>query len=247
MNTFKQLKIILIFFFLLISTNIVNAQSDWEYNASIYGWAAGIDGTVGVAVLEQQVDATPSDLLKHLQFTMGGHFEARDPVVSLILDVFYMGLNQETQVEQTIRNTTITKTGSLDLKEWVVEGAIGYRISKTFEMILASRFYQMDVDISIDDLDISKQKKWFDVFIGARYKTDFAEKWFTSVRADLGYGGSDFAWFGNAELGYNFSKLFALAISYRILSVDFQDGSGKDYFLYDTFNHGFGLAAVFNF
>jgi len=102
MNTFKQKTIIIIFFFLLISTNIVNAQSDWEYNAAIYGWAAGIDGTVGVAVLEQQVDATPSDLLKQLQFTMGGHFEARNPTVSLIADVFYMGLGQETQVEKQL-------------------------------------------------------------------------------------------------------------------------------------------------
>ena len=247
MNIFKHLKFIIIFFFLLISISDINAQSDWEYNASIYGWFAGIDGTVGVAALDQQVDATPSDLLKNLQFTMGGHFEARDPIVSLIADVFYMGLGQETQVEKTIGRNTIIKTGTLDLKEWVVEGAIGYRISKTFEMILASRFYQMDVDISIDDSDISKQKKWFDVFIGARYKTEFAEKWFTSVRADIGRGGSDFAWFGNAELGYNFSKLFALSLSYRILSVDFKEGEGENYFLYDTFNHGFGLAAVFNF
>ena len=105
----------------------------------------------------------------------------------------------------------------------------------------------MTVDVKVEESDISNQKNWFDVFIGARYKTDFAEKWFTLVRADLGAGGSDFAWFGNAELGYNFSKLFALSLSYRILSVDYQVGDGKDYFLYDTFNHGFGLAAVFNF
>jgi len=247
MNIFNHLKFIIIFFFLLISISDINAQSDWEFNTSLYGWFAGIDGTVGVAVLEQQVDATPSDLLKHLQFTMGGHFEARNPTVSLIADVFYMGLGQETQVEKTIGNTTVTKTGSSDLKEWVVEGAIGYRISKEFEMLLASRFYDMEVDIQVDDSNTSNQKNWFDVFIGSRYKTDFADKWFTSVRADIGLGGSDFAWFGNAELGYNFSELFALALSYRVLSVDYQEGEGKDYFLYDTFNHGFGLAAVFNF
>ena len=140
MNTFKKQKVLLIYFFLIISTSIVNAQSDWEFNTSLCGWAAGIDGTVGVAVLEQQVDATPSDLLKHLQFTMGGHFEARNPKLSLIADVFYMGLGEDTQVEKTIGNTTLTKTGSLDLKEWVVEGAFGYRISKTFEVLLASRF-----------------------------------------------------------------------------------------------------------
>jgi len=33
---------------------------------------------------------------------MGGHFEARNPTVSLIADVFYMGLGQETQVEKQL-------------------------------------------------------------------------------------------------------------------------------------------------
>lgn len=69
----------------------------------------------------------------------------------------------------------------------------------------------------------------------------------TSTRVDIGMGGSAFAWFGNAELGYHFSELFSLSFNYRILSVDYEEGSDKDYFKYDTFNHGFGLAAIFSF
>ena len=178
---------------------------------------------------------------------MGGNFEARNSKVTLIADVFYMGLANEAQVEKTILNKTITKTGSLDLDEWVAEAAFGYRLSKEFEVLLATRFYDINVNIIIDDTTTSNGENWFDGFIGARYMTDFADNWFTSIRTDIGLGGSNFAWFGNAEMGYRFSKHFALSFNYRILVVDYEAGSGINYFKYDTFNHGFGLAAIFSF
>jgi hypothetical protein len=243
----KQVMILIIIIFSLISLNNAKAQSDWKYSATIYGWFAGIDGTVGVATAEKQVDATPSDLLKNLEFTMGGHFEARNPSVSLIGDVFYMGLGRESQVEKTIGRNTITKTGLLDLDEWLATVAFGYRLSKEFELLLATRFYDINVNIVLDDTTTSKSENWFDGFIGARYMTDFADNWFTSIRTDIGLGGSSFAWFGNAELGYRFSKLFALSLGYQVLSVDYDVGSGISYFKYDTFNHGFGIAAIFSF
>jgi len=244
---FKKLKILLIIFISVIGLIDIEAQSDWEFNASIYGWFAGIDGTVGVATKDVQVDATPSDLFNNLDFTMGGHFEARNLKVSFIADVFYIGLGRESQVEKTIGRTTIIKTGSLDLDEWVIEGTIGYRISKEFEVLLATRFYDIIADIQISDTTTSNGENWFDGFIGARYLTDFADDWYTSIRADIGLGGSSFAWFTNAGLGYRFSKLFSLSLDYRILSVDYEVGSGINYFKYDTFNHGFGLAATFSF
>jgi len=247
MQRINQPILLIIVFYTLFGISTTNAQSDWEYRASVYGWFAGIDGTVGVAVLEEQVDATTADLLKNLEFTGGAHFEARTPVVSLIADVFYMGLGQDVEIQKTIGRTTFTKSGELDLDEWVVEGAIGYRTSKVFELLLAVRYYDIIVNLQSEGSATTKNKNWFDGFVGARYMTDFAERWYVSARTDLGMGGSAFAWFGNAALGYRFSELFSLSLSYRILSVDYEDGSGRDYFKYDTFNHGIGLAADFTF
>jgi len=227
--------------------SITNAQSNWENKISLYGWFAGIDGTVGVATVEQNVDATPGDLLKNLDFTMGGNFEARNSAVTLIADVFYMGLSKDAQVEKTIGENTIKKSGTLDLDEWVVEGAVGYRISKELTFLFATRFYDINADIQIEDTTASKSKYWFDGFLGARYMTDFADNWFVSVRADVGGGGSTFAWFANGVLGYRITELFSLSLNYRILSVDYSEGLRYNYFKYDTFNHGFGLAVEFSF
>ena len=243
----KQIIILIIIFISFIGMSITNAQSNWEYKTSLYGWFAGIDGTVGVATVEQNVDATPGDLLKNLDFTMGGNFEARNSAVTLIADVFYMGLSKDAQVEKTIGENTIKKSGTLDLDEWVVEGAVGYRISKELTFLFATRFYDINADIQIEDTTASKSKYWFDGFLGARYMTDFADNWFVSVRADVGGGGSTFAWFANGVLGYRITELFSLSLNYRILSVDYSEGLRYNYFKYDTFNHGFGLAVEFSF
>ena len=113
MQNLKLLAALTIVLGTLLPIERTTAQSEWEFNTSLYGWFAGIDGTVGAAILQEQVDATPSDLFKNLEFTAGGHFEARNPTISLIADVFYMGLGQNAEIQKTILNQTITKTGEV--------------------------------------------------------------------------------------------------------------------------------------
>lgn len=224
----------------------LQSQSGWQFNTSLYAWLAGIDGTVGLMDKEKQIDATPGDLLNNLEFTMGGSFEARTSKVNLIADVFYMGLGRETTVEKTLGSNTITKTGSLDLDEWVIEGTVGYRITEELDLLYVNRFYLISAAIIIDDTTASKSVNWFDGFLGARYTKYFGENFYTTLRVDVGGGGSTFSWFGNAVIGYRITELFSLSINYRILSVDYEKGLDSNYFKYDTFNHGIGLAAVFS-
>jgi hypothetical protein len=95
-----MLKIIrYIIVFLFFSTSVYNtctfAQSDWEFDAALYGWFAGMEGTIGVATVDEQFEVEVSDLLPNLKFTAGGHFEARNPNLSFIADVFFVGLGQK--------------------------------------------------------------------------------------------------------------------------------------------------------
>jgi len=246
----KTFKFILVLFLLnnMISTNIFS-QSEWEYNAAIYGWLAGINGEIGIANQEGQFDASLSDLLKNLKFTAGGHFEARNPSVSLITDIFFVGLGNDADIEHTtISDSTYTKTRTVNLDEWIIEGAVGYRITKEFEMILAGRYYSLNTELLIeDDLKGSEGLSWGDIFVGARYLTRFGDDWYAMARADVGFGGSSLALFGTLGMGYEFSDLFSLALTYRVLSLDYETGSGVEYFKYSASMHGFGIGAVFSF
>lgn len=233
--------------FLLISISATKAQTDWEFDASVFMWFAGIDGTIGIANAEEQVDASPSDILENLEFAFPVHFEMRNPDVSLIADVMYLGVGQDVDIQVTTPHNTITNTGEMDLDQWVVEGAFGYRISQKFEVLASLRYYDIKVGMIINDTTTSNNENWYDGYIGARYITDFAKDWYTTIRADIGMGGSNFAWYGDAEVGYRFSELFSLAFGYRILSLDYETGSGVHYFKYDAICQGFNVAAVFSF
>ena len=249
----KQLILISIIFISVIGFNNTNAQSEWEFNAGLYGWLAGMQGDIGIANQDQQFEASVSDLLKNVKFTVGSHFEARNPHVSLIADIFFVGLGNEAEIQRTIGDSTIVDTTfvrnvEVNLDEWIIEGAVGYRVSEVFELLVASRIYAMNVEMLVEGEEIgTRNKTWVDIFFGARYLTSFADNWYASLRADIGFGGSTFAWFGNASLGYRFSELFSLAFAYRILSVDYESGSGVEYFKYDVVQNGFGLGAVFSF
>ncbi len=237
----------ILLFSILTPLHNMQAQSEWKYDAALYGWFAGMEGTVGVANQQQQFEATVGDLLKDLTFTAGGHFEARNPKVSLILDVFYVGLKEDAEAK-TVGDTTITPNVSMELDEWIIEGAVGYRVLTELEVLFATRVFAMNADLLNGDNTLgSVNKTWPAFYLGARYIKEFDKKWYATVRADAGYGGAGFAWYANAAVGYRFSELFSLALAYRILNMDYEDGSGIEYFKFDGTTNGFGLGFVFSF
>jgi len=237
----------ILFISVLAPINSIHAQSEWKYDAALYGWFAGMEGTVGVANKSQQFDATLSDLLKNLTFTAGGHFEARNPKLSLILDVFYVGLKEDAAAK-TVGDTTVTPNASVKLDEWIIEGAVGYRVLTELEVLFATRVFAMNADLLNGDNTLgSVNKTWAAFYLGARYSKEFSEKWYGAVRGDIGYGGAGFAWYANAAVGYRFSKLFSIALAYRILNMNYDDGSGIEYFKFDGTTSGFGLGFVFSF
>jgi hypothetical protein len=225
----------------------MQAQSEWKYDVGLYGWFAGMEGTVGVANQQQQFQATVGDLLKNLTFTAGGHFEARNPKISLILDVFYVGLKEDASAK-TIGDTTITPNASLELDEWIIEGSVGYRVLTELEVLFATRVFAMNADLLNNDQTLgSRNKTWPAFYLGARYSKEFSEKWYAAIRGDIGYGGAGIAWYANAVVGYRFSELFSTTLGYRILNMDYDDGSGIEYFKIDGTTNGFGLGFVFSF
>ena len=70
----NSIRILILTLISLIVFNTSYAQSDWEFNTSLYGWFAGIDGTVGLVDKEKQIDATPGDLLNNLRIYYGRQF-----------------------------------------------------------------------------------------------------------------------------------------------------------------------------
>ena len=53
--------------------------SEWHYIAVLYGWLTGLEGTIGFGdQFQEPVEATFDDLLNYVDFSMAGHFEAKN-------------------------------------------------------------------------------------------------------------------------------------------------------------------------
>jgi len=240
------ISLVFVLFFLISSTSIF-AQSEWKYDIGLYAWLAGINGSIGLANQDQAFSATASDLLKNLNFSAGGHFEARNPKFALIFDIFYAGLSIDAS-PVTVGDTTFTPDATVESDEWIMEGAFGYRIVTDLELMLAVRYFILSDAIKQDDNTLgSASQQWTAFYFGLRYSREFAKDWYLAIRGDAGYGGDGFAWFFTGTVGYRFSKLFSLGLAYRILNMDYESGSGLDYFSIDANNFGFGLVSVFSF
>jgi hypothetical protein len=243
----KRTLIALLFISLLIA--VPAAADDWKFDAVLYGWLAGLDGTIGVAdVADAPVDATFSDLAGFVDFAMAGHFEAKNATALVIADLAFTGLSSER--DAMVENQPVTI--KMDLNQWIMELGGGYRATPEFDILLVGRYYILDMGSMSSsiagDRARANTQDWGDIYIGARYMKTLKEKWLLAVRGDIGTGGSDFAWFGNATVGYRFSQKFSAVLAYRVLSLDRQpDTAGGQYFRYDITQDGLGIGLGYSF
>ncbi len=221
---------------------------EWEFDAVLYAWLSGVDGTIGVGrASDLPIEASFSDLAGFLDFAAAGHFEAHNGKFSIITDVNYVGLGSDRDTEIDGQPVTV----NMDFDQWIVELGGGYGITPEFDVILAGRYYSQDLGatayLTDDQAGRGRSESWADLFVGARYMTLLGNRWVVSVRADVGMGGSDFAWFGNAFVGYRLSDLMTLGVAYRVLSLDYEKGAGSGYYKYDAITNGPGLGLAFTF
>ena len=225
------------------------AAQGWEYDAAAYAWLMGLDGTIGLAPLGpgQPVDASFSDIAGFLDFAAAGHFEAHNARFRLLGDVNYARLGASR--DATIAGRAVSV--DMDYTQWILELGGGYALSSVVDLLLVGRYYIQDLGSTADRITGSSSSgtsySWGDIFVGARWTQPLGTRWWFSVRGDIGAGGSDFAWFGNAIFGYRFSDLFTLGLAYQILSLDYQTGSGADYYKWDVALGGLGVILGFTF
>jgi hypothetical protein len=223
--------------------------SGWNYNAAFYGWLAGLEGTMGFGdQFQEPVDATFKDLAGYVDFAIAGRFEAINPQMAFFTDVAYTDLSSSREAE--IRNQTVTV--NMDITQWILEFGGGYRVKEEILILFAGRYYVLDTGATSTTIAGGKtgeaEQSWGDIYVGVRYKNLFREKWIVSIRGDIGAGGSELAWFGEATVGYRFTELISGLFGYRILSLDREpDSDGENYFKYDMVQNGFGIGLGFSF
>ncbi|BCP51719.1 hypothetical protein K32_03360 [Kaistia sp. 32K] len=224
---------------------------DWRFQATLYGWAAGVSGDVGVRGLPpQDIDVTAWDALQHLKGAVMGSFGAEYGDWLFLTDLMWVKIGDDAQVGRN--------GGSLDFvqKQLTASALVGYRLPLDIQNLDLSatagfRYQRLNVSLDLDaadprfSFDVEGTKQWIDPTIGLSLHYDINERWFINALADVGgfSVGSNFTSQGFATIGYNWTKTISTAIGYRVIYTDYE----KDGFVFDTTEQGVFTSVGFHF
>jgi len=228
-------------------------DSGWDFLLTVYAPLMGLEGDLGVAGLTSSVDVPFDDILEDLDGGFMTAFEARRHRWSVTGDLIWMKLSGSAQ-------PTPNSYAGFKQEQVMASLALGYELfgseSTTFDLLGGAALTSLDVDL---DATIappgpllptvnragSGSETWIDPFVGLRVRHRLSDRW--SLFATGVYGGfgvaSDEYWQALAGIGYHFSDRTSLALAYRIISTDYQDGG----FRYDVDTSGPNLGLVFRF
>lgn len=227
---------------------IKEVKSDWEFNlAPFYVWMMDMDGNVDLGTNSGEVDVPFSDITDNLEAAFIVHFEAMHKSnFGVLVDVLYMDLEGTENVPTSVPFNTQAK---VDLDMTVSELSGLYRIKKdehAFDLIAGMRYVELDLDVSLssngplDGLNPNNNVDWVDPLVGGRWTWDIHEQWSFIARGDVGgFGvGSDFAWQGLGLVEYQPFKHASFLAGYRVIEIDYDEGSGASYFRYNVKTSG---------
>jgi hypothetical protein len=202
---------------LLLGVALPATASDWDYTASIYLWAAGIEGTTKDG---SSVEIGFEDLLENLNFAFMGTFEARKNDWSLIGDAVHLDVGAGKNGSIPFPGPgpgTVDVAADVEVTGWVLNLLGGYTVARTEQSVidLVGGARYLDVDTALDATatigplppqtrNVRADYTSWDAVVGLRGRTDFGNKWFATYYADLGTGESNLTWQLAGGVGYQF-------------------------------------------
>lgn len=213
----------------------------------MYGMAAAINGSAQVGSLEAPVDVSASDLFSNLQFGAMASYRHDAGVWSYSGDATFMAIG-----------TKATSQGgrarvNADLDQTTVMLTLGREMNPHLDLLFSLAYFDLAADLKLSVLDAStkasKGADWIDPSVGLRYSTPISDKWRFIARGDVGgFGiGSDLLLHGFLLFQRQQTETFGWFVGYRVISFDYEEGSGRNYQRYDLTEHGPGLGVTFAF
>jgi hypothetical protein len=221
----------------------------WTFDAFVYYWSASVTGNLTVDGEDVDFEGDGGGGFTGETSLSGflGHFEAHRGPWSFALAPIFVNVDAEGAQSGGV-------DAEVEIDAQIHEGFVAYDLVRSWDCLAGARYYQLDtgLDLSVGGVpsgSFDNDHGWIDPIIGLRYHGDLGEHWALHGRVDVGgFGvGSDFAWNASALLGYRFGSSWAAELGYRVLSLDFEKGSGSDQLAYDLTMSGPIIGVSFSF
>ena len=240
-------------------------NKDWQSFVALYLWFVGMDGSVGKGEFVGDIDIGFGDIWDNLDFGLQAHIEVWYKKIIFFVDPMYMNLsasNSNTRVIGSLRSNLDIDMFLMDIAAGyrVAELPFGqnaksndFKTWPAFSVDLygGGRLISLDADLNLTletplgtrNRRVNLDETWFDLIVGTRLIFDFTENLLLTVKTDIGGFGlgfsSDIDWNFVANVGYQL-PWWGLTpyVGYRVLYLDYKDGSGDNRFIYDVWHTG---------
>lgn len=223
----------------------------WQFEATPYLWAAGLDGSVKVDNRPKSglgVEQSFSDILSVLDFALMGTLEARKGSWGAVFDGVYFRVSDEGSVTGPLGFASLGASATITQQMYTLLAT--YRAveeSSAVDLVVGLRTmsvrWNVGIQASVPVLPATERRflqteRWVDPVVGARIQHPLDARWTLVGYADIGgFGaGSDLSWQLLGGVNYSFTPSVIGRVGYRYVSVDYD----KQAFTYDM-----AIAGVF--
>ena len=219
------------------------SSDEWTFTAAPYLLIPWMDGKVAVRGRDHEVDVSPGQIFDNLQFGAMGYFEARKAKWGVGVDAVYMALG--TDIDRPSAN--------VDFNQGAYTFTGQYQLHEKVDFLFGARWNVLQGKLDFKEPPFTgifkDTKQWVDPIVGLKLKQRLGGRWHFTMEGDIGgFGaGSDFAWQLWPMVGVDVGKRASLGIGYRILSMDYDTGSGDQFFKYDVTTQAIVLGVAFQF
>lgn len=240
----------------------------WQFEFTPYVWLPSVNADITVGAATVDVDIPFSDIWDNFDvFSLAGRFEAwKGGRWGLILDGIYIVLDTDTGGANLETDLVLIDYAA---GYRVAEVPLGSREESSteskspalwFDAIGGLRYGYFKAEITLRasgpiigerSITLRESEDWVEPFIGGRIGVQVTEKFSLEFRGDVGGFGlgsaTDLTWNFIGGIDYRPWKLASFKLAYRVLGIDYEQGSGSDKLGLDGIMHGPLLGLTFYF
>jgi hypothetical protein len=219
------------------------SSDGWKFTAAPYVLLPWMNGDVSIGSSQNEVNIGPGDILSNLQFAAMGYFEAHKGKWGAGVDAVYMALGTSTD----------QPSANIDLNQHAYSFIGLRRLNEKVDFVFGMRWNRISGKIDFKGPILlgtfEETKNWVNPIVGVKLKQPLTGRLNFGFEGDIGgFGaGSDFAWNLFPTIGIAVSKSVGLHVGYRVLSEDYDTGSGNQYFKYDVITQAMVIGMSFQF
>jgi len=251
-----------------------SSAKDWEVFISIYLWLSGLNGDIGIGNSSTDLDVSFGDIWDNFDVGAQLHIEFWWKRWLVFIDPSYVKLsttNRQTNDSGSIKANSEVKqfifefAGGYRVAEIPLSSSPKDSNGNTWPQLNVDvygggRIFSLDSTIRLTQdtpegpvrETFNRDKSWFDFIVGTRLLFNLTENLLFTTKTDIGGFGlgfsSDISWNFVTNIGYELPWWGVTPyLGYRVLYIDYEDGSGDNRFVYDVWQTGPQIGIGFQF